>query len=443
MPHQQHVSDVGNEVIETEHGQRWAYQVVIVHVQRRAGKTVQVFVRQTHRAITRPKASCWYGAQSRKDGLEIWDQQTNELLLPHKMSLDFAHRRSIGSESLRFGNGSRIALFTPADTSLVGLSTDLVDVDEARFHSLPRGLALEAGIRPTQATRDGQLWICSSSGVHGQSEWLWRWLQKGKRAAEEGRSTGIAFFDYSIPDDGDPTDLETVCMYHPAVGHTIGREFLAAERDSMEPNDFAREYAGRWTSSIEQLIPAHDWSACKDTDRPQPKPAQLSIAFGTSPDRGMSAIGASWRDGDTPRVAVLDQRPGADWLQPRLVELIAKWKPAGVGYNAVGPAVSIADSLDRQGVQLYPCNLPEYVVACGAFYEAVKARTLRHNAQPDLDEAVAAVAKRDIGERWVWGHRKSAAPIVALEAVTVASWLEDHPEQKQGPATSAVARGDR
>lgn len=429
--------------MELDDAGRFAYQRIVTHVQRRAGKTTKTFVKQTHRAVTRPASSCWYGAQSRKDGLEIWDQQINELLINHKDSLGFKHRRSVGSESLRFGNASRIALFTPADSSLVGLSTDLVDVDEARFHAVARGKSLEAGIRPTMATRDGQLWLESSSGTFGLSDWLWSWLERGRRAVADGTDKGLAFFDYSIPDDADPLDMDTVCAYHPAVGHTIGRDFLEAERDSMDANDFAREYAGRWTSSIAQLISAADWATCADPAKPKPARGDLALAFGTSPDRGMSAVGIGWHDGTTPRCAVADQRPGADWLEARVMELVTKYQPRSITFNAVGPSTAIADKLERKGVTLKPCGLNDYVIACGELYEGVMAREVRHNDQPDLNDAVAAVAKRDIGERWVWGHRKSAAPIVALECVTVALWADAHPDPIPGPPTSAVAEGDR
>jgi hypothetical protein len=425
MPWQQHVLDVG---LEIENG-RFAYQHVVVHVQRRAGKTVKVFMMQTHRAVTRRAAGIWYGAQSRKDGLEIWDQQLNDLLVSHKDRLGFKHRRSVGSERLDFTNGSRVALFTPADSSLVGLATDLVTVDEARFHSMPRGLSLEAGIRPTQATRDGQLWIPSSSGTFGLSDWLWSWMDKGKATLEHDGPSRIAYFDYSIPDDADPADLDVIFAHHPAAGYTLTREFLEAEQESMDPNDFAREYAGRWTSSVAEVIASHDWRAgiIPDGEPTQPHPGELALTFSTSPDRGLSAICVGWRDGEgRPHVSVADQRPGADWVHGRFLELVERWKPSVASFNAVGPALSIADEMTRAGVKLLPCGFTDYVVACGTFLETTKARTLRHNDQPDLTDAVKAVAIRKLGDRWVWGHRASAGPIVALEGATVALWAFDH-----------------
>jgi hypothetical protein len=430
MPHQQHICDVAGERTLDD---RWRYRFVVVHLQRRSGKSTMTFVRQAHRAFTRPASDIRYGAQRRREGLDIWNQQIREHLIKHAGDLKFKRRESVGSEAMRYANGSEVSLFTPSDMTGVGVSTDDVAIDEARFHSAARGLALEAALRPTQATRDGQLWIISSAGIYQQSDWLHSWLEKG-RASLGNPDTNIAYFDYSIPDDADAMDLDTVCEWHPAVGRTITREFIAAEMESMEPYDFAREYAGVWTKSVEQVIPGHDWAACANPRRPQPTKGNLTLAFATAPNRSTSSIGAAWRDANgLLHVAVLDHRPGVDWLQPRLMELRETWKPKGVVFNAIGPAVSVADSLRRAKVRLMPANSPDYCIACGAMFEHILARDIAHHAQPSLDEAVAGVGKRTLGERWVWGYKASESSISPLEAVTLAAWGYDHRPPKRVP----------
>lgn len=425
MPWQRHVLEVGGE----RRGDRWRRQVVIVHVQRRSGKSTSTFVRQAHRAATCPRSQLWYGAQSRKDGVEIWNQQITEHLLPAKDRLRFKVRRSIGSESVRYANGSQVSLFTPAESALVGLATDDVTVDEARFHSVPRGLALEAGIRPTQATRDGQLWIVSSAGVFGVSDWLWGWLERG-RASLDDPDSPIAFFDYSMPPDADPADIDQVAAHHPAVGHTITRDFIAAEADSMEPLDFAREYGGIWTRTVTRQIDPAAWTAGADPARPMPAPGDLVLAFSISPDGGMGAVTAGWDCPDGHRYgAVLDQRPGDAWMLDRVVELAGRWKPRAVVYNAVGPAVGLGDQLARRGgMRLVPVGLGDNIIACKQLDARIRAGQFRHHGQPDLDDAAegAAIRRLRTGDGWVWAHGTSSVPIVALEGVTLATWAVDH-----------------
>lgn len=427
MPWQEHVLDVALE----RDGDRWAYPIVVCEVPRRAGKTTMTFVRQAHRAVARPFSNIVWGAQNRTEGLKIWDQQS-QLLLPYKDKLRFKARRSQGSESMRYVNGSRVSLFTPDGEGGVGTATDDVTLDEARFHSPSLGAELEAAIMPTQDTTDGQLWLISSAGSFGVGDWFYGWLQKAEAQLEQGR--GIALFRYGIPDDGDPLDLDLVCSHHPAVGHTIDRMTIAERQERMEPYDFAREYGSQWTRNVEQVIPGHDWVAGADTRRPMPDVGQLTLGFATSPTRSTSSIGAAWRTPDGRLyVAVLDHRPGVDWLIPRVHELREKWKPKGIVFNAVGPAVTIADKLKRDRVKLRGASTPEFVVACGQFYEHVLAREIFHHAQPALDDAVAGVGKRTLGERWVWGYKASEASISPLEAVTLAAWGFDHRPARRTP----------
>lgn len=430
MPHQQHICDVA---LERTPANRWRYRYVVVHLQRRSGKSTMTFIRQVHRAITKRNSDLRYGAQSRREGLDIWNQQLREHLLTHAEDIGFKQRLSIGSEALRFDNGSEISLFTPSDLTGHGVSTDDVAIDEARFHSAARGAALEAALRPTQATRDGQLWIISSAGIYGQSDWLHSWLDKGREALTNPDSN-IAFFDYSIPEDADPMDIDVVAEHHPAVGRTITKEYLAAEMESMEPYDYAREYGGLWTKNVEQVIPGHRWADCANPRRPKPTKGNLTLAFATSPTRSTSSIGAAWRDSQgLLHVALLDHRPGVDWLHPRLLELRETWQPKGIVFNAVGPAVSVADGLRRERVKLMSANSPDYCIACGALFEHILAGTVSHHAQPSLDDAVAGVGKRTLGERWVWGYKASEASISPLEAVTLAAWGYDHRPPRRTP----------
>lgn len=437
LPWQSHVSAVGGE-IDPATGRYW-YQTLIVHVPRRAGKTVMVFARQTHRALTRPAQKQLYGAQSRTDGLEIWDQQISDMLAPHAARLGYKQRKSIGSERLDFRNGSRISLITPNENVGVGTFTDLVDVDEARFHSVIRGKEIESAIKPTQATRDGQLWIPSSAGTYGRSDWFYKWIERGRRSLTDPTSH-TAFFDYSIPDDADPLDLDTVCAYHPAVGLTVPRSFIEQQLADMDPNDFAREYASRWTRSVVSVMDADKWARLTELEQPQPTPGECALAFATNDDRSVTAIASAWRDADgVPHIEILDQQPGSAWFDHRWSELAARWEPLASAYVANGAAVAMADRLERGGSTLTPCNTSDYAVACGELFEAVEAERIRHAGQPDLNDAVLAVAKRTIGERWVWSQKASAAPIVSLEAATAALWAYDHPAPIREQMIIAVA----
>jgi hypothetical protein len=73
-------------------------------------------------------------------------------------------RGATGNEEIEFANGAQLRVFAPAEDSLHGSVTDLVVFDEARFFDQRHGDGLIAAALPTQATRDGQIWIPSTAG---------------------------------------------------------------------------------------------------------------------------------------------------------------------------------------------------------------------------------------------------------------------------------------
>ena len=52
-------------------------------------------------------------------------------------------------------------------------------------------------------------------------------------------------------------------------------------------------------------------------------------------------------------------------------------------------------------------------------------KDLLHANWPELDAAVAAATRREIGDRWAWG-RRGEGDISMLEAATVALWAQDN-----------------
>jgi hypothetical protein len=67
-------------------------------------------------------------------------------------------------------------------------------------------------------------------------------------------------------------------------------------------------------------------------------------------------------------------------------------------------------------------NTRDVVAACGAFYDAAMADTLRHPDQPVLNEALAAARKRPLGDAWAWHRKDTATDITPLVAVTFAAY---------------------
>ena len=185
---------------------------------------------------------------------------------------------------------------------------------------------------------------------------------------------------------------------------------------------------------VARVIPLNDWRAAQDPRATMPEAGNVAIAFDVALDRSDAAIAAAWRDSEgVAHVEIADVRPGVGWVPGRMGEVLQRWTPRAVAYDAAGPALDVADVMARGGVTLDGLKAREYAGACVAFLEAVTAGGVRVRPNTGLDAAVAAAARRPVGDAWAWGRRQSATSIAPLTAATVALWAYDHAAEPVGP----------
>lgn len=439
MPWQQQVADVATELLPDG---SWAYKLVVVTVERQAGKTTLLGPKNVHRCLIRRDAKTWLTAQKRQDARDTWGeiaQLVNRSPLAGAVSV----RRSNGSEALTFPTGSTFRVFAPTEDALHGKANESVDVDEAWAFNAEQGSRLEQAILPTFTTTGGQLWIVSTAGTI-ESAWLRAFVENGRNAVESGRRDTIAYFEWSLDDDqaavvaaglGDDATpdqlrlaLETVLANHPAAGHTLRYDALEQAAATMTAGEFLRAYGNVWTRTADRVIPEHLWAA-RRAERGDPPPTRgVALAFEVSIDRSDSAILAAWRDTPTGpmRYSVVEAHAGDDWLADRVIELRDRWQPVAIAHDDAGPALDVGDELRRRGVDLLKTTSRDIAAACAAFLAQVRNGQMEHAGQPALDDAVAAAAQRPLVDAWVWARRSSAGSIAPLVAATIAGWAYDH-----------------
>ena len=425
MPWQQYTADVG---LEVDDDGRFCYKLVVATVPRQSGKTTFFGAVLDHRALTTPKARCWYTMQTQKDAVDWLTNEHWPLLAPFG---DAVHlRRMAGSEHIRWRpSGGLVRPFPPNPTGLHGKVSDLVVVDECWAFDLIKGQQLDQAIVPTQATRpNAQVWKVSTAGDASSSWWLGT-VEAGRAAVEHDRREGVAYFEWSCPDDLDPTEPASWPRYHPAYGRTIGPEAVQAALDMLGPDEFARAYGNRWVSTVARVIPLAAWRLAADENAPMPVAGHVALGFDVAVDRSDAAIVAAWRDGaGLAHLEVADYRPGVGWLTERVPELSDRWNPRLTAYDAAGPALDVADVLGRSGAVLAPLKAREYAAACLGLLEAIVAEPpgVRIRPHPALDAAASSAARRTLGDAWAWARRQSTVSISTLTAATVALWAWDH-----------------
>jgi hypothetical protein len=406
---------------------RWRYPIVVVVVPRQSGKTLLMFVVCVDRALSTEGARVWYTAQSRMDAVLRWRDLVRMLRRSPLVEAnahrgwasgawDYRVRGAAGAEEIEFRNGSTISVFAPAEDSLHGSVTDLVVLDEARFFAARHGDALIAAALPTQATRDGQIWIPSTAGGP-ESLFLARQVEIARAQLGDPHAR-VALVEYGIaptvPDDG---LLDAVWRAHPAAGQHGGPVYdaLAVAAEHMPAWQFAHEYGNRWRTEADvRVLPSSAWSSTLYLD-PLP-PGPVTFAADVPPDRSESTICAC--SGGV--VEVVDLVP-ASQVATRLLELAGSWAPTAIAIDAAGPAGTAAAELRPVFDRLVVTSTRDLQVACAAFYDAVLDGTCAHRPNVALDAAAANASKRPIGQAWVWSRVDGGS---ALIAASLARWVE-------------------
>lgn len=207
---------------------------------------------------------------------------------------------------------------------------------------------------------------------------------------------------------------------------------LDALRMSMasDPMKFARECIG-WWDEPEKASDGVDLVAlgeCEDRTHQStgeeffvldvsPARSRASIVVGSVGDDGFTHVEVTGRDDQ------VDCRPGTGWIVPRAVEMDASIPGFELWVIEGSPAAALIQGLENAGVSVQTLAARDYVAASGHIVDLVSARTLRHIGQPEIISAAEAAVKRDSGDAFCWGRKRSARDITAWVAASCAAWL--------------------
>lgn len=418
MPWQQHVLDVALEV--DEQTKRLAYREVVLTVPRQSGKTTLLLVLILLRALGAPHQTIVYTAQTRLDARKKWVDGWLPVLEASRFGSLYRPRFANGQEGLLFKNGSVQSLVATTKKTGHGATLDLGILDEAFAHPDAR---LEQALRPAMITRpQPQLWVVSTAGTPQDSPYLLGKVEIGREAVQNGLRRGLAYFEWSAPEDADPTDPETWYSCMPALGRTTSEEAVRSDFATMDLSEFERAYLNRWKASLSApVIPLATWRALVDPDSKAAPP--YVFAFDVTPERSSAAITVGSRRPDgLIHLETVEQGPGTSWVVPRLDRLVGKHGPAAVVCDAGGPAASLVPECERIHLTVTTTSAREFAQACGMLFDAVTAGRLRHLDTPELAAAIDGAVKRPLGDAWAWSRKSSGVDISPLVAATLSVW---------------------
>lgn len=399
----------------------WRYPTVIVTTPRQAGKSSLMGALLAHRAITQRDSLHWYTAQSALAAVETWGKW--EYKLHEALPTRWRSRLSAGQQRVTFAasNGS-IRVFPPTPKGLHGQQADTVILDEIWSFTPEQGNDLMQAVVPTQATRRmRQLFLTSTAG-DSESVWFRSWVERGREAAENPGS-GVAFFEWSAPDDAPHDDPATWAAYHPGYPGLIDDDAMRAALDQFGAEGFARGYLNQWPTAEADWRAGWHRLASGDLI---PQGAPVFIAVDAHPAQRLASIAAAGvLDDGRIAVEVLDVRPGTDWVPDRLVELSRRHR-CQVVVQRSGPLGFQIEELTRKGVRVIPATGSHYAEAVARFRTLAAEHKLTHNDDPRLNAAVANAVVRKTAERPVWVRGEEISPLLAA---AFAVWQAATPPQ--------------
>jgi hypothetical protein len=433
MPWQAYVFDVvGELVVDDETGILVpAYPESVLSIMRQQGKTSVAEAWMWDRGLVweawdhKPQ-SVMYSAQNGSDGRNKFRR---DLVPTWKRSEMWRHVDkpfyAADNTGLRWRNDAFLAVMNSAASSGHGFVFDAAFLDEMWDDVDNRR---EQAMVPAMATRhDRQKMIASAAGNASSVVWN-RKMTNGRAAVDGGRTSGIAYFEWSA-DRSDPQyDPESPTTWRrcmPALGITITERMVRQAFDEMladADSGGVEEFERAWlnipkVASIERVIPPHLWEAVKS---PTASPAGvLAVAADAAPDLSWSAIAVADSTGN---VEMVDYQPGVGWVVDRLASL-AHDHHARVSVGRNGPLGFLIDDIKRAGVMVVEADTNQVVRACGRLMQLVSDRliSVRHTSTPAmsaLEAAVASAGRRPVGDLFVWA--RSGVDVSPLFAVTLA-----------------------
>lgn len=449
MPWQRELVDVAYEY--DPDAVRLRYDEVDTTVPRQSGKTTVTLAKKVWR-LTRlarqlgPQRST-YTAQSRLKARQKLERDFAELLRVSRSFREVPHARARpqratewrlslnnGSEHIQFGSGSFLQIDAPSRTGGHGDTLDDGTIDEAFAHD---DSTIEDGMRPSMATRrNAQLWVISTAG-DARSKYLWRKVLAGRAATAAGDHGNVCYVEYSADDDADPGDPATWWGCMPALGITIGEDFIRgewerAQRKGREGIDgFRRAYLNQWPEIpvLDETAGDQGWRLTVDewrlTARDVPKPGGVPAFFITAGKALESAtIAAAALGQDLPHVELADHRPGTSWLTPRVKQLAERHPGAVFAAYHAGPIKAWVPDFAREGVELRLLTQPEASSASAHAKRLIERGGFTHSPDGVVEASIRGTEWRALdGDARVVDWKHSPGDPSPIAATIGALWL--------------------
>lgn len=323
-----------------------------------------------------------------------------------------------GQEGIELRDGSRIRFLARSKGSARGWTADLVVADEAYDLSEDEMAALV----PTMTmSPNPQMWYASSAGMPDS------YVLNSLRERGIAKAPGLAYFEWSAPEDAKNDDVEAILQASPSLGYShMTIKDVWRDLSALSEEQYRRERLGILAPIGEVgFIPLAKWKSCLDQrlaemvvngEVIEQRLERVALAVDAPPDRSYASVCvAGTRADGSLFVELLERREGMDWVAPYLRELLDEGGKVPILADGLGAIASLQLDFRQHRVPVkYPAR-DLYRKACGLFYDRVVQGAIVHKGDPDLDAAVSGAQPSSPTEKlWAWTSKTvDVSPLVA------------------------------
>lgn len=355
---------------------------------------------------------------ARKAFLRIASFFENERQYPELASMVADVRKTNGQEAVLLTNGGGVEFIARSKGSGRGFTVDVLVCDEAQDLTDEELAALLPTISAAPQ-RNPQV-VLTGTPPDPEKVGMGEVFRRVRRDGQNRADAHLAWTDFGAEDGPlpDVDDRESWSRSNPALGIRLAVAEVERERGLMSAEVFARERLGWWGDPRTTGGPLPGWTDCFDDIDP-PSPTAIGLAVSLNSEHG-SIASADLLEDDRINLSAVDRRPHTAWMVAEAKRIQDKYRCMVVIDEKTADG-TLVQALEDAGVDLTVMNLSDLVAAHSELVNRVRAKTVTHQRTAELDDAIANLAWRQVGDgRQVFGRLKSAGPIDMAEAAAAA-----------------------
>lgn len=412
-------SDVLDDWMAMNPASKWVCKTCGGSVPRQNGKTGLVQGRISAGMLLYNEQAV-YTAHLQKTSTETFEELANFFDSPKIRKYLLAVKTALGREQIILKSGARVKFLARTRNGGRGQHGDLLIFDEAQ----ELDDSTQASFIPAiSASLNPQTIYVGTPPDENCPGGVFRGIRD---KALDHKTKSTAWFEFSVKEIGDTSDITRWADTNPALGRRILLETIASEHEQMSVDTFARERLGWWSPVAQEredlALSAKAWDECGSEE---PKP-EGKTAFGvkfSADGSEVSLCGAVLDPGGIARVSLVDRRStgeGIQWLADWLNE---RYKQASCvvidGKNGVSVLVDKIKPVWKAKSSVMRPSVKDMIGAVSTLVNAVNQKELTwYKKQKDFRESAVTSVKRPMGGGWGFGGENSTP----IEAASLALW---------------------